>query len=177
VKSLPTARQSHSNASRRCLYSLIEGKNPSQICLQTERRLPRQQLASAAHSYGGIRLLHRFRLANGVFERVIFSFVTCFFCVHSRFATFNASTRRSMRSFGSGNPNPYAICSFSWVPAPMPNSNLPPETTSSVAAVLASKAGFLWAMQETIVPSRILLVAQARAEGWSSIQYGPIVVH
>ena len=69
----------------------------------------------------------------------------------------------SIRTFSFGNPNPYAMCSASWVPAPTPNSNLPLEITSSVAAVLASNAGLWWAMQETMVPSRILLVAEARA--------------
>ena len=48
--------------------------------------------------------------------------------------------------------------------APMPNSNLPPEITSKVAAILASKEGFLKELQETMVPSRIRVVKEESAE-------------
>jgi hypothetical protein len=46
----------------------------------------------------------------------------------------------------------------------MPNSNLPPEITSNVAAILASKAGFLKEAHETMVPNLIFAVMDESAE-------------
>ncbi len=53
----------------------------------------------------------------------------------------SVSSRCSKRSFSGGKRTPYASCSASNQAAPMPNHARPPEMTSSVVHILASKAG------------------------------------
>ena len=54
----------------------------------------------------------------------------------------------------------------------MPNSTLPPEITSTVAAILASNAGFLNVVAVTIVPNLIRVEAAAKAA--SVVQHSKI---
>ena len=53
----------------------------------------------------------------------------------------SCSSRRSKRSLVGGNGMPYAACSASYQPAPMPSSTRPPLISSMPATVIASGPG------------------------------------
>ena len=66
-----------------------------------------------------------------------------------------------MRSCIGGNGKPYARCSASFQPVPMPSSIRPPEMWSAVTAFLASTEGWRNVAGETSVPSRTVDVIAA----------------
>ena len=68
-----------------------------------------------------------------------------------------------MRSPSGGKGKPYASCSGSLQPVPIPTSTRPPETWSTVATTLASSDGCRKVAGETSVPRRTVLVTAASA--------------
>ena len=74
-----------------------------------------------------------------------------------------ASDNLSTLSAGELERDARARYSASNHPAPNPRVNRPPERTSTVAAILASTAGFLRSLQTTSAPSRTVVVQALRA--------------
>src|SRR5215207_7838808 len=70
-----------------------------------------------------------------------------------------ASAKREARW---SNGYPKALYSGSCQPAPKPRISRPPEISSTVSAILASKLGLRKAVQRTSVPSSLQLVDAAR---------------
>ena len=64
------------------------------------------------------------------------------------------SSKRSTRSFGERRSHPYALCSFTCHPAPMPSTTRPSLTLSMVAACLARSAGWCTVLGDTSDPRR-----------------------
>src|SRR5437870_11385631 len=73
------------------------------------------------------------------------------------------SSNRRVLSESLKRGMPYAMCSDSREPAPIPRIRRPLDRTSNVAAILARWEGYLKELQETSVPILILLVTVARA--------------
>ena len=74
-----------------------------------------------------------------------------------------ASSRRSTRVPGASKRMPVWSYSARSQPAPRPSSNRPPESTSMVAASLASTAGWRKSLEKTSEPTRRRVVASAAA--------------
>ncbi len=87
--------------------------------------------------------------------------------------TASCSSRRSKRSFVGGNGIPYAECSLSYQPAPMPSSTRPPLISSMPATAIASGPGARKVAEVTSVPSLILLVSTARPASVTQASDGP----
>ncbi len=86
--------------------------------------------------------------------------------------TVNASSNREMR-WSKGNP--YAAYSRSFQPAPSPSTSRPPETPSTVAAILASIGGVWKPVEATSGPSSIRVVTAASAASEVQTSQGPRV--
>jgi len=72
-----------------------------------------------------------------------------------------ASSRPVVLSLGERTPSPKARCSSSAEPPPRPRISLPPESRSSVSAILAIIGGWRYGVPRTRVAMRIRDVAAA----------------
>ena len=79
----------------------------------------------------------------------------------------------SNRSRVSGNGIPYAECSASYHPAPMPSSTRPPLIWSTPATAIASGPGCRNVALVISVPSRMVLVSRARPARVTHASLGP----
>ena len=70
--------------------------------------------------------------------------------VHIERTISTVSRSMPMRSLAAGNSKPYPRYSFSYQPAPMPQSRRPPEITSTVEVILASRDGCRYELHPTI---------------------------
>ena len=68
---------------------------------------------------------------------------------------------------------PYAVCSCSNHPAPMPSSIRPPLIWSTFATAIASGPGCRKVALVIIVPSRMVLVSRARPASVTQASLGP----
>ena len=85
----------------------------------------------------------------------------------------SCSSKRSNRSPTGGNGSPYAECSASNHPAPIPSSTRPPLIWSTCATEMASGPGSRKVAAVMSVPSRIRLVSRARPARVSHASVGP----
>ena len=93
--------------------------------------------------------------------------------VHSPVMISSCSSSRSKRSPTGGNGIPYAACSRSYQPAPIPSSTRPPLIASTCATEIASGPGSRNVADVTIVPSRIREVCTASAPSVTHESVGP----
>ncbi len=68
---------------------------------------------------------------------------------------------------------PYAVCSASNQPAPMPSSTRPPLIWSTFATLIASGPGCRKVALVIMVPSRMVLVSRARPASVIQASLGP----
>ena len=118
----------------------------------------------AAHDQVGVGLLDGLGLRVEVREHVVLAVER----EAARRPNAPSAPGAALRARPSGprsarNGKPYASCSRSCQPAPMPRSIRPPETWSAVTTSLASTDGWRKLAGETSVPSRSFVVSAASA--------------
>ena len=82
---------------------------------------------------------------------------------HMASITSSACSRPAVRSRGSGKGYPYARCSPSSDPVPMPSTRRPPEMTSTTDDIFAARAAGRYEADITAVPSAMRSVTAATA--------------